>query len=405
MQAAILDNMDALGAASVDARKLADIAAAALRSPAVELLTASAAKITFPMFNMTTGGLWRVTGTARAGTGNIEAVPFCTVVKLVQSPLLWTGIEQVPSHLREGLAQHYRWRTEAEVYASELADAMPAGGRLPKVYCIEDLDDQRSAIWMEDVSECPGAEWTDARFRDAARLLGRVAGSAEVRELGPAICAARDAERLRFYLNGVGAMVLIPGIRGDDLWKVPAVADTADPRLIAGLRSLTDRAAELVEEVIALPALPAHGDASPQNLLIEGSVDGPGGSTSFAVIDWGLYGGACAGFDLGQLLAGWVNQGAMSGEDLYRLEPLCLGAYCEGLADSGADVAESTVRRGHAASMSLFAGLQAVATQRLAEPDSEELRAFVAGRVQMARFVLDLLASTSPPRGFWNAQT
>jgi hypothetical protein len=59
-----------------------------------------------------------------------------------------------------------------------------------------------------------------------------------------------------------------------------------------------------------------------------------------------------------------------------------------------ADVAEAAVRRGHAASMALFAGLQAVATQRLAEPDSEELRSFVAGRVEMARFVLDLLSST-----------
>ncbi|WP_283562414.1 hypothetical protein [Paenarthrobacter sp. PH39-S1] len=46
------------------------------------------------------------------------------VVKLVQSPLLWSGIEQVPLQFREELAHHYRWRTEAEVYASELAAAM-----------------------------------------------------------------------------------------------------------------------------------------------------------------------------------------------------------------------------------------------------------------------------------------
>ncbi|MDQ0769544.1 hypothetical protein QF031_002293 [Pseudarthrobacter defluvii] len=41
--------------------------------------------------------------------------------------------------------------------------------------------------------------------------------------------------------------------------------------------------------------------------------------------------------------------------------------------------------------MALFTGLSAVATQRLAETDSEELRTLVAGRVHMARFVLDLL--------------
>ena len=77
----------------------------------------------------------------------------------------------------------------------------------------------------------------------------------------------------------------------------------------------------------------------------------------------------------------------MAGAELYRLEPLCLQAYCEGLAYSGTDVPDLTVRRGHAASMALFAGLQAVPSQRLAEPDSEELRTFMAGRVEMARFV------------------
>lgn len=84
----------------------------------------------------------------------------------------------------------------------------------------------------------------------------------------------------------------------------------------------------------------------------------------------------------------------MGGNELFRLEPVCLAAYCAVLAESGADVPEPVVQRGHAASMALFAGHSAVPTQRLEEPDSEELRAFVSGRAQMARFVLDLLAST-----------
>lgn len=395
MQAVSVENMDALGAASMDAGRLAAVAAAALGVPAVDLLSARAAEILFPMFNMTTGGLWRVEGTARAGGGGRwPAARFSTVVKLIQSPLLWSGIDQVPPHFRDGLVRHYPWHTEADVYASGLAGAMPAGGRLPTVYSIEKLDPQRTAIWMEDISTCPGADWTDGRFASAAALLGRLAGSGAVRDLGPGISAARDAARLRFFLDGLGALTLIPSIRGKVLWRVPAVAEVATPQLIAGLRTLADRAYELADEIAAFPALPAHGDASPQNLLIDCTADGQDGQSNFAVIDWGMYGGACAGFDLGQLLAGWVNQGAMDGDELYRLEPICLAAYCEGLAESGADVPESVVRRGHAASMALFTGLQAVSTHRLAEPDSDELRAFVAGRVEMARFVLDLLAST-----------
>ena len=313
MQEAKLDNMKTLGAAEVDSATLAGIAAAALGEPVAEVLSAKATEITFPMFNMTTGGLWRVEGTVHTNScgdgGQARAARgFSTVLKLVQSPLLWSGIGQGPASLQGGPA-HYRWRTEGEVYASKLAEAMPAGSRLPTVYSIEELDEQRTALWMEDISECPDAAWTDERFRDAATLLGRLAGTSAARDLGPDISAVRDADRLRFYLDGPGAMVFMPAIRGEDLWRVPAVADAADRHLIAGLRSLTDRADELADEMLALPTLPAHGDASPQNLLIESAGGGPGGITEFVVIDWGLYGGACAGFDLGQLLAGLGQPG------------------------------------------------------------------------------------------------
>lgn len=346
---------------------------------------------------MSTGGLWRVKGSARTGgggsRGSAGVARFHAVVKLIQSPALWKGIGQVPEHLREELPKHYPWRTEAQVYASGLHTAMPDGGRLPVLYRTIELDAQRTAIWMEDVAELDGATWTDTCFEDAARLLGRLAGSAAVRECVARVPDASEPGRLRFYLAGPGAGILVPALRGEDLWLHPAVSAAADAGLIAGLRSLADRASALVDEIVALPQLPVHGDASPQNLLVE-APSAAGGPTAFAVIDWGMYGAGCAGFDLGQLLSGWVNQGAMGGDELYRLEPLCLGAYCEGLAESGTHLDETTVRRGHAASMPIFTGLSAVPTQRLAEQDSEELRGLVAGRMQMARFVLDLLAST-----------
>lgn len=398
-----LENFSILGPAAVDAATLTNIAALALRDPTAELRSARAQEIGYPVFNMTTGGLWRVEGTAwcRGEAGQPrQSRNFGAVVKVIQSPLLWSGIGQIPEYTWDDLLRYYPWRTEADVYVSDLAEAMPKGGRLPAIYHVDELDGQRVAIWMEDVPSAPDAMWGDARFQDAATLLGRLAGSNDVRQKGPEISATRDADRLRYYLNGFVSMVLIPGIRGDQMWQIPAVAEVADRPLIAGLRSLADRAPGLVEEILALPILPAHGDASPQNLLRHDTSAGSAESSEFVVIDWGLYGGACIGFDLGQLLAGWVNQGIMSGKELYRLEPLCLRAYCEGLAESGYDghasdgALEATVRRGHAGSMALFAGLQAVGTQRLAEPDSDELRNFVAGRVEMARFVVELVAST-----------
>jgi hypothetical protein len=397
MKAPLLENMDALGAAGAEPDDLALLAAAALGERDVELLGARADAIEFPMFNMTTGGLWRVGGTARtscAGASNTVGVArFSMVVKVIQSPLLWQGIGQVPPPFRAALAANYLWRTEAQVYASALGSVMPQGGRLPEVFKIAELDNQRTAIWMEDVAEVAAAGWTDRCFVDAARFLGRLSGSSEARECVAAIPDASTPGALRFFVEGVGANVFIPAIQGDSLWRHPAVAPAADAALVAGLRDLADRAFALVDEMTALPQLPAHGDASPQNLLVE-SLPAGTAAASFAVIDWGRFGLACCGFDLGQLLSGWVNQGVMGGAELYRLGPLCLEAYCAGLADAGADVEEASVRRGHAASMAVFTGLSAIPTQKLAEQDSGALRALVAARADMARFVLDLLAAT-----------
>lgn len=394
METPRLASLDPLGPAAPNPAALAGIAASALQQSSVTGVVAGATAIEMPVLNMTTGGLWRVRGTASLAGSAEPQVPFSAVVKLVQSPLLWQHIDQVPPHMREELALRYPWRTEAQVYASDLGQVLPPGGRLPEIYQVIEVDPQRTAIWMEDVQEHPASTWSDATFTHASYWLGCLAGSTAVAGLGPQISAARDADRLRFHLDGVGRNVFIPGIDGDDLWRVPAVACAATPDLVSGLRALAGRAYELADELVLLPTFPAHGDASPQNLLIENIPTEPDGPTGFVVIDWGMYGGACAGFDLGQLLSGWVNEGAMRGSELYRLEPLCLTAYCDGLAESGAAIAESVVRRGHALSMALFTGLSAVASQRLGEADSDSLRDFMAGRLEMAQFVLDLLAET-----------
>lgn len=395
MCSAPLENMQVLGPASVDAGKLAVFAAAALQAPSAAIVSAGATEISMPLSNMTTGGLWRIKGTAATATAAAATNRhFSIVVKLLQSPLLWAGISQVPESFRGPLERGYPWRTEVSVYTSELAQVLPAGCRLPRVYGIEELDPKRAAIWMEDLAECTGPGWNDERFRHAANLLGRLAGSKAIQTLGATLEAAGDADRLRLFVESACTLVFIPRLMGEDLWSIPAVAEAASPRLIQGLRTLAGRAHSLVDQIPALPAVAAHGDASPQNLLVESRDSGPGGSTGFAVIDWGMFGLACAGYDLGQLLAGRVNEGTMQGRELYRLEPLCLRAYCEGLADSGTEVPESVVRRGHALSMALLSGLTAAASPRVDEPDSEELHSHMAGRLEMAEFVLDLLAST-----------
>lgn len=398
-------NLDTMGAAAPDPETLAAVAAGALNASASTVLSVAASPIEMPMPNMTTGGLWRLQGTAAvdpqpqgpaagATGGHGTALPFSVVAKLIQSPLLWPGIEQVPPGMRQELADRYMWHTEAEVYGSRFADVVPHGGRLPMVLGLCDVDPQRTVIWMEDVHEHPGASWSDEVFASAARWLGRLAGSPEVRTGWPEFDEEGAAGKLRFYVHGLGSQVLVPSLLGEKLWQLPSVAAAATPELVAGLRDLAGRAAELAEEMLAMPQLPSHGDACPQNLFIETG----GGVPQFVVIDWGLSGPACPGFDLSQLLAGLPNSGQLPVDTVRRLEPQCIAAYCEGLAESGSRVAESAVRRGHALSMALFTGLFTLASPRLEEPDSPELHAFMAERLDMGRFAVELLAETGQVR-------
>jgi aminoglycoside phosphotransferase (APT) family kinase protein len=104
-----------------------------------------------------------------------------------------------------------------------------------------------------------------------------------------AVPEATDTRRMRFFVEGVGTQMLIPAIRSEAVWEHPSVAAVASPAVISGLRSIADRALELVEGMSALPQLPVHGDASPQNLLIE-RPEAAGSPGSFVVIDWGNLG-------------------------------------------------------------------------------------------------------------------
>lgn len=368
----------------------------ALRQDGVKVSGATAESIIPPGANMTTGGLWRITGTALTSTadgGPQAPQPFSVIAKLTQSPLLWPGICVVPEEFRQQLADRYLWRTEAQAYAAEISAALPENARMPGTFLISEPAAEQLLIWMEDVGDGDAPAWTDQQFGEASYVLGGLAGSAAMDACVDVVPDAADASRLRYFLEGVGTQLLIPAIKGDDVWRHPAVAAAADPEVVAGLRSIADRSGSLVEELAALPQLPMHGDASPQNLLAENHA--AGGTTRFVLIDWGSFGRGAAGFDLAQLLAGRVNDGLMPGTDLYRLAPLCVDAYCSGMADAGTVPDPAAVARGQAAAIAVFSGLFALPLDRLGGPPEPGLKRLVAGRLDMVRFILDRLEETA----------
>lgn len=374
------------------AQDLADVVAAALGRATGPLASVRVASITPPGSNMTTGGLWRVTGEVQAAPspvkGNKAPVQeFSVIAKLTQSPLLWAGITAVPPEFREQLQARYPWRTEAQTYASGLAAALPAVVRMPQLYRISTIDDQRTVIWMADVPD-RGGQWDDDRYAAAAYALGQLSGSAAVTGCVTEVAEATDMRRIAFFLDGVADQHLIPLIKGEDIWHHPAVAAAVDTELVTGLRRLTDAARIILADLAELPQVPLHGDASPQNMVgLARTADGT--RAAFTMLDWGTFGLGPVGFDLGQLLAGRVNSGDIGGAQLRWLAPICLAAYCEGMADGGAEPSAAQAQRGMVGALAIFSSMFAVPLDQLQGPPSPGLNRLVAGRMDMVRFILE----------------
>jgi hypothetical protein len=329
-----------------------------------------------PLSSMTTGGLWRLTGAAIDDIGTRQ---FHAVLKVIHTPLRWAGIDAVPVEMRGFVVAHVPWRTEADVYRSDLAKYLPAGLRLPDIYLIEDLDQDSAAIWMEDVQPESAGDWDNDCYTRVAYLLGCLAGAPE---------APMGAERdIADFVVGPGEHVFIPMLRSGILHSHPAFDHAIDHHLEQDMLLFLDHIPLLLTEAAALPRTRAHGDACPQNMLRAG-----GGTVA---IDWGSFGTTTVGFDLGQLLAGRANDGLLDGPTLAMLAPACLSAYLDGLQDVGRPISPALVRRGFAISMAFQSGLSALFPRELDEPVTSNLRALIRARACMARFIVDELAATS----------
>ncbi|WP_327583929.1 aminoglycoside phosphotransferase family protein [Nonomuraea sp. NBC_00507] len=313
------------------------------------------------------GGLRRVSGTTTCGR------PWSFVVKSIHSARHWPHIDSVPEPFRTEFIGEFPWRTEADVYTAGLP--MPAGLRLPRLFLVEDLGDDRLDLWLEDVRPAPG-EWDLTRYAGAARGLGRLAG------LRPAGGPQTDTA-LRIYVTKRIMNHAVPALLEPAVWRHPLVASHADPLLQMDLDALARHIPALLAAAASLPHTMAHGDASPQNLMVP--VDAPG---EFVAIDWGWQDPVPIGFDLGQLLVGLAHLGATEPGELPVIHRTIQEAYTRGLADEG--VAGDHVAAGYVTTLVLRSAFTAIPVERLGEPVTDGLQDLFRKRVGLARFIADL---------------
>jgi hypothetical protein len=372
-----MGSRESLGPADVSDAQLAAMVADLLHEDSVELLDSRVDPVDYDLPAITTGGRWWVSGHAAT---ECARVPFRLFVKQVQSWERSPFFQFVPEEHRETAAALVPWKTEAEVYRSDLASRLPDGLTAPRALGVFDLDATSSSIWLEEIPARP-ATWDRARFERAAYLLGRLSASPVLAPLA----GLRDVEwSLSSYAEGRLAVQVVPILMGDEAWEHP-LCQTFDDELRGRLRAAADDVMTLVAEADALPRLLSHGDACPNNLLA-GEHD-----SELVMIDFGFWGLAPVGYDLSQLLVGDVQLGKRPSDGLAELDEALVTAYVTGLRAEGCEIPEEEVRRGHALCLLLMAGLTMLPFDLFEGPVDDETLRISADRAAVARFALDLV--------------
>jgi hypothetical protein len=156
--------LGALGVAEPGADLFASVARQVLRDPTA----ARACAVDYPFTSIATGGLFRVTGTA--GTGSASWSVF---VKVLQHARHWPLIPMLPPEAATEMLALFPWRDELAVREQVLPVLTP-GLRVPDVYHVAELGDDRAAVWMEDV-DVDDDPWSSETYARAAHLLARLA--------------------------------------------------------------------------------------------------------------------------------------------------------------------------------------------------------------------------------------
>ena len=324
--------------------------------------------------NMTTSSLYRATGAWPDGT------PASVVVKALHPASKSPLFDDIPPQFHADVLRDLDWLDEPRVYRSGLAEAMPAGLRMPVVHAIDEAP-ELVTLWLEDVDDV--TDWDLARYRRSAAALGRL-GARWPGETATALGIGHRSIAGMFFGKVVHHDLTVQS--DDAFWTNPLVAGAVDGQFRADLFRLAELMPALLAELDGLPRGMCHGDAAPDNLRE------PGDGTIVA-IDWSYGNVDALGSDLGQLLVGRFDEGKEH-LDTEAIAEAILDGFLEGVGDAS-DVA--SVERAWAAHLAIRSVFGALLLDR-ADLTEAEQAAILVRRAHVARFGLDLAlrCATSP---------
>ena len=363
---------DLLGVATPTTDQLDAIVSAAVGRPAA-VTRWDAEPVPYESGSPATGTLARVRGMTADGQS------WSVFLKVLQHPRHWRLLDRIPEQLRADFLGIFPWRAELTAWDPTFSAHLPAGLRVPELYRVVELPEDRVAVWMEDI-EVSAQPWTADRFIRAAGVLGALAANRRDPEL-LAACPVPPGYGLRRYYDGAVRPVL-PWLQSHDLWRHPLLATSGGTTLRADLLELAAAAPAILDRLDELPQALPHGDASPQNLLVPSSAPG-----TLVAIDVAFQCPLAVGFDLAQLLVGLVHAGQMPTADLPAIHRLLAPAYQAGMNQGKRPAALAEIEDGYIGSLVIRAAFTSLPFR---EPIPSLTDTYIDQRMMLTRFITDL---------------
>lgn len=363
---------DLLGVATPTGDQLDAIVSAAVGRPAV-VTRWDAEPVPYESGSPATGTLARVRGVTAEGQS------WSVFLKVLQHPRHWRLLDRVPGQVRADFLGNFPWRAELTAWEPTFSAHLPVGLRVPELYRVVELPEDRVAVWMEDIV-VSAQPWTTDRFVMAAGVLGALAANRRDPDL-LAACPVPPGYGLRRYYDGAVRPVL-PWLQAHDLWGHPLLATSGGTRLRADLLELAAATPAILDRLEELPQALPHGDASPQNLLVP--LTAP---DTLVAIDVAFQCPLAVGFDLGQLLVGLVHAGQMPTSDLPAIHHLLAPAYEDGMNHGKRPAALADIEASYVGSLVIRAAFTSLPFR---EPIPSLTDTYIDERMMLTRFITDL---------------
>ena len=352
----------------------------ALGEPDAHVGTWDAVPVAYDFLNPSSGGVFRVSGTATAGGRTRE---WRLVLKMTRSA---EGVEGLPALPPADARRHrdaIRWDRELLAYESGFLGQLD--GTLVAARCFGGLraGERASWLWLEDLSPLQRGRWDEEDWALVARSLGELNGGTLV--AGPPAFDWLGREWLRAWVTLVTPSLLGASVPPGGAWDDPRVRSAYPEREQRRLRALWSNRERLLAAIEALPRTVAHLDAHRRNLFLRRA----GGGDRVVAIDWGLLGLAAPGEEIASTLVGTVAAGELAASGARAFAGLLYEGYLAGLREAGWHGDERAVRLGFAGAAALRA-FSVTGLHGAREPDAEGAEDRLHDAATLVALLLDL---------------